>query len=480
MTVIRNPAQLPGILSPQSSASPTFTSFNQQTLSTSRLPLHTAITPVILVPLCDQPSLPSLSLLLQQGTTPTAVCFQQDLLDRAQRAEEEWLPTALSRLETIIKMVNHTRPGARTTNTLAAVASPANYLSPSTSELPIVLAYSANPSINPHTIAACVGVGASGVLKPPYDLETARLVRRMVRAAKEGRVSSVVGLPAVSEGVVSPTADEEDPFRRVVLPPTALSMGGEHAGELALSGAIRYNHNQQQRGGSIKSGTDSRSSSPLSNTSSRAVHRESTIPPRKSSLGGRLSISGTASLIKPTPPRTGLPSSSSSKSLVSPTNHSHNSAYSFPFPPTTTTTTTAHSSSVRPTYDTRRRSVDVSGLDLALKRAQKIFEHQQSSPKSNKSVPHGGARTSFMPSVSSVPRIHIASAVAGSHDIEGPLGERRRSSTSIAFAAPHLQPQPTPFNPPETKETELAELLSSLYLQTQMAIKVQVSVDEYS
>ena len=34
-------------------------------------------------------------------------------------------------------------------------------------------------------------------------------------------------------------------------------------------------------------------------------------------------------------------------------------------------------------------------------------------------------------------------------------------------------------DPPQTKEMELAELLSSLYLQTQMAIRVQVSMDEY-
>jgi hypothetical protein len=182
-------------------------SFASPKLGDSKRSTATA-TQVVLVPLCDSPSLPSLSLLLAQGTTPTAVCFQQDLLDRAKRTEDEWLPAALDQIRLVTAAKEHAPLSA------------------------VVLAYSANQALSSSTIAACVRAGASGVLKPPYDLETARLVRRMTRAALSGRISSVVGLPLANDPS-SPTLEDDI---RVVLPPVALPLGdGEHETERALS-----------------------------------------------------------------------------------------------------------------------------------------------------------------------------------------------------------------------------------------------------
>lgn len=160
-------------------------------------------TPVILVPLCDSPALPSLSLLLSQGTTPTAVCFQQDLLDRAKRTEEEWLPTALEQIRSVVQIRD-------------SLTSPIR---------PVVIAYSANQALSSTTSSACIQVGASGVLKPPYDADTAKLLRRLTRAAMDGRISAVMG-----------TMEDVETDMSVVLPPVALDLGdGEHDTERALS-----------------------------------------------------------------------------------------------------------------------------------------------------------------------------------------------------------------------------------------------------
>lgn len=95
---------------------------------------------VVLVPLCDSPALPSLTAMLAQGTTPSAVCFQD-----VQRTEDEWLPYAL--------------------DTMRIVRSSQ---SPFVPHPPIVFAYSANTSCTDTVVAKCRAHGAAGVFKPPY------------------------------------------------------------------------------------------------------------------------------------------------------------------------------------------------------------------------------------------------------------------------------------------------------------------------
>ncbi|GHJ84156.1 hypothetical protein NliqN6_0558 [Naganishia liquefaciens] len=118
---------------------------------------------VIMVPLSDSPTLPSLSLLLTQGTTPSAICFQQDLLDRARRTEDDWLPSALHIIaEAIEQSGQQSRKQDCTTQTH-------------------VIAYSANPALSPSVVERCMQAGAIGVLQPPYDSrDTLKLIKRMI------------------------------------------------------------------------------------------------------------------------------------------------------------------------------------------------------------------------------------------------------------------------------------------------------------
>jgi hypothetical protein len=118
---------------------------------------------VIMVPLSDSPTLPSLSLLLTQGTTPSAICFQQDLLDRARRTEADWLPSALYIIgEAIEQSRQQSRTQGDTTQTY-------------------VIAYSANPALSPSVVERCMQAGAIGVLQPPYESrDTLKLIKRMI------------------------------------------------------------------------------------------------------------------------------------------------------------------------------------------------------------------------------------------------------------------------------------------------------------
>lgn len=118
---------------------------------------------VIMVPLSDSPTLPSLSLLLTQGTTPSAICFQQDLLDRARRTEDDWLPSAL---HIIAEAIEQSRQQSRKQGGNAQT---------------YVIAYSANPALAPSVVERCMQAGAIGVLQPPYESrDTLKLIKRMI------------------------------------------------------------------------------------------------------------------------------------------------------------------------------------------------------------------------------------------------------------------------------------------------------------
>lgn len=133
---------------------------------------------IIMVPLSDSPTLPSLSLLLTQGTTPSAICFQQDLLDRARRTEADWLPSALHIIDEAMEQ------------SLARVPLGQEEDKVSTTPMTYVIAYSANPALSPSVVAKCVQAGAIGVLKPPYEnKETLALIKQMI--ASEDATHSV-------------------------------------------------------------------------------------------------------------------------------------------------------------------------------------------------------------------------------------------------------------------------------------------------
>lgn len=284
-------------------------------------------------------------------------------------------------------------------------------------EIPVILAYSANPALSPSTIASCVAAGASGALKPPYDFETSKIVRRMVRAAREGRISSVVGLGAAG---TSPTMSQgEDVDTTVVLPPTALRMGGEREGEKVLSAAVRTH----QRG--MSGSWYDRGVAPSTRK------RENSAPTRVESATSRH--------------RPGL--------------SRYNSAYGEAVSAETTTKpVTAQTKPQSPAderdqyrlfslyqYDSscqnRRRSVDTGGLGIALRRAQRTFEKAAAPRSPSKGLSYAKVDTGFsFPSTPTKPSL-----------VDAAVEEEER------------------------RNTELAELLGAMYYQTIMAIQIQMA-----
>lgn len=421
VTLIRNASHLPPLLSsPSGSAS--FPS------SISARPSRvTSVTPVILIPLCDSPSIPSLSLLLAQGTTPTAVCFQQDLLERARQTEEEWLPSALDQIKAVLDMRNQT--------------------SSTTYETPIILAYSANPALNTSTTQRCIAAGASGVLKPPFHGETARMVKRMVRAAREGRISSVVELPmgisrhqSRAEGRAAFHSFGEEAGEnetKVVLPPTALDMGGEHEGEKVLSAAMTH---RRQNSYSTTSRAQSRNrNTPLNLTDLPAVDTLR-INPRRQDL----------SVLTPT---TAMPATTTPSS----TTDTHQETL-HPY--------IASLSRYRPSCTPRRRSVDIGCLSVALSRATSAFE----GPLAVSEPKQGFATTTHIP-VTGQAALRPPGMMK-SHTQAG-ISDGRRSTTQTPTRNTTKGHRCAGHD--ESSETHLAELLSAMHCQSTAAMDVEMA-----
>lgn len=136
---------------------------------------------IVLVPLSDSPTLPSLSLLLAQGTTPSAICFQQDLLDRARRTEKDWLPSALEIINVAIQEISAgSFNQERIREDREEDEDKDVYIH--------VIAYSANPALASSVVDECLKAGAIGVLQPPYDVaETLDRIRKMISYAERSR-----------------------------------------------------------------------------------------------------------------------------------------------------------------------------------------------------------------------------------------------------------------------------------------------------
>lgn len=159
---------------------------------------------VIMVPLSDSPTLPSLSLLLTQGTTPSAICFQQDLLDRARRTEADWLPSALY---IIGQAIEESRQLASQAN-----ATPTH-----------VIAYSANPALSPHVVERCMQAGAIGVLQPPYESrDTLERVKKMIAFEEKSNAARRV-------------FDDLEHTRRASVASASMASGGESPGSQPIS-----------------------------------------------------------------------------------------------------------------------------------------------------------------------------------------------------------------------------------------------------
>ena len=345
------------------------------------------------------------------------MCFQQDLLERAKRLEEEWLPSAVAQISSAMEIRGQV--ATEQIQQRQQQQQSLNTNTPPKPEIPVVLAYSANPALSSSTIVACVNAGAAGVLKPPYDLDTARLVRRMVRAAREGRISSVVGYASYDSTLgdgsgLSGTAG----LGKVVLPPTALSMGGEHEGEKVLSGAYR----PHRRGTSIA--WDTRTLSPVIETSRS---RDLLVPnstARKGSIPQALALP-TFNPLKSVNTPTSAKTPGYAQDILEDQNHLLASLYVY-----------------NPSYQQRRRSVDTAGLGIALRRAQRAFEAIPSVPKA------------IMQPGFTFPAQRVITD-----------GHGRR------FSHQHIDGE-------NCKETQLAELLSAMFYQTQVATDIQM--DEYA
>nr|XP_031858798.1 uncharacterized protein CI109_005751 [Kwoniella shandongensis]KAA5525870.1 hypothetical protein CI109_005751 [Kwoniella shandongensis] len=413
VTVIRHTSHLPQLLDPAQHSQFAPASLVRQTDSAEPL------THVILIPLSDSPAFPSLSLLLNQGTTPTAVCFQQDLLDRVKRTEDEWLPVATEEIRRVADM----------SQDIGQSSTSVEGQTPKRSSKPIILAYSANPGLSQTAINKCLAAGAAGVLKPPYDFGTATMVKKIVQAYREGRLSPSTafslggrGSPSPNSTLVEPAIPEET---HVVLPPTALSMGGEHEGEKVLSAAVA-NSNAQRR---TSNGSPSIGPVPLRRQSATKI---TTAPSRKSS------VASTTSHL--------LPAASSTIDDHDPFAHSD---YNLSYP-----LAASYLFSFQPLPNSRRRSVDVGGLALALKRASALFEP----PKQQQS---SGGLLNQIKEGFSFPATPTKTKQAPAASIKSPFRPGQMSSDGNDLEA--------------GKDTELAELLSAMYYQTVMTIEVQMS-----
>lgn len=221
VTAVHQLSHLPSLLS--SPTSPTTASS-----STSRSASAAAPQRVILVPLDEPPVLPSLSILTAKGTTPSAVCYQNDIIQAARRVEDQWINTAISSIERVVQMSNGTDQHAEE----ASGQKPT-----------VILAYMPGSRLSNSALSACVAAGASGFLYPPFDKYTADYIAQLVAAANAGKTAMMVGLP---NDVASPQSSITslslhsglDDEAKVVLTPTALGKGAEHESERALNASL--------------------------------------------------------------------------------------------------------------------------------------------------------------------------------------------------------------------------------------------------
>ncbi|OXG38621.1 high-affinity phosphodiesterase [Cryptococcus neoformans Bt15] len=432
------------------------------------------VTHVILVPLADSPAFPSLSLLVNSGTTPSAVCFQQDILERAIRAEEQWLKGALAQIKRVADMCTKHRSAVSSTASTArpspATSGPG---SPIEAPAPLIIAYSANPSLSQSAISACITAGVIGVLKPPYDLSTAEMVRRMVWSYKEGELPVAFQSPfdmsspydiTASRFSISPGGGSDE-TTTVVLPPTALDMGAEHEGEKILAAAMG------PRQGSSEAWNWARSEKRSSISQRTSISRESQNPSRKGST-----VSGIA-FTSADPFAASCACNSPSSQHLRPDQQAPPMYQQTPTVPTYKHPEISLPPAQQYTYpylfyqapsfcafhpapDPRRRSVDIGGLAEAIKRASRLYE-------ASHPILSGSRASSIQPRGVKRGQMH--------EDYSFPSAASPTSSVNLKSSLSSSQEtQSNDENDAWGKYTELAELLSAMYCHTGTTIDVQM------
>ena len=421
------------------------------------------------------------------------MCFQQDLLERAKQTEEEWLPSALAQIRTVVDMRNQAAIKRKQQQQQHQQQAPTAY------EQPIILAYSANPGLSPQTTQQCIAAGASGVVKPPFHPETARMVKRMVRAARDGRISSVVDLPPAGQdsnggiegqqtsrpdllsrntfegpGGIGDQRGARDGTTKVVLPPTALDMGGEHEGEKVLEAAMT--HRRQQS---------------LSRSRAQSINNNTLMPPTHLNIPNINGLAPHANGQPTTPTTPGLPillqnreirtpitarteygqSPSGLRQEVTPSQHDLLHPY------------LATLSRYCPSYTPRRRSVDVGCLSIALDRATTAFESNPPLITSSSNSANINTNTTTATSTSGQSTLGVATPMARSSTSNQTTssltpasktgsgsGKKRRQTDVHTHSHEEVEH--------EGAETHLAELLSAMYCHTTSV--TDVNMEDYA
>ena len=328
------------------------------------------------------------------------------------------------------------------------------------------------------------------------------MVKRMVRAARDGRISSVVDLPPTSDGVKGGTngQGQRDPSRstllsrgpvvgqeagaeqrgardgtttKVILPPTALDMGGEHEGEKVLEAAMT--HRRQQ---SLSRNREQQSNS--------TVHT----PPTHLNIPTANSLLSPNGIGQPTTPMTpGLPVLLQNRNIRTPitarTEHgqspsglrqevlpsNHNTLHPY----------LATLSRYCPSYTPRRRSVDVGCLSIALDRATTAFESHPPLIGMATTVMDTNATATTSTTSTGLGTGTSATNMARSKT-SSQTGQSTTTSTSNPTKGKKRRQTDTHSHPPENEEeqeqegaeTHLAELLSAMYCQAKMVTDVQM------
>lgn len=432
------------------------------------------VTHVILVPLADSPAFPSLSLLLNSGTTPSAVCFQQDILERAVRAEEQWLKGALAQIKRVADMcTKHRSPLSSATSTARPSPVASGPGSPTEAPAPLIIAYSANPSLSQSAISSCIAAGVIGVLKPPYDLSTAEMVRRMVQSYKKGELPVAFQSPFDTSSPYDITASRfsispgggSDETTTVVLPPTALDMGAEHEGEKILAAAMG------PRQGSSEAWNWARNEKRSSFSQRTSTSRESQNASRKGSTVSGIAFASAdpfaASCACNSPSSQHLRPDQQTPPMYqqSPTmpTYKHPEISLPPAPQYTYPYLFYQAPSFcvfHPAPDPRRRSVDIGGLAEAIKRASRLYEasHPILSGSRASSIQPQGFKRAQMHEDYSFPSAASPTSSANPKSSLSSSQETHSSDENDAWG----------------KYTELAELLSAMYCHTGTTIDIQM------
>ncbi len=507
VTTLRSASQIqPHLRNLAAASSSSLAAAASTTSNPSALPLpprtptpKVAPTQIILIPLSDSPTLPSLSLLLAQGTTPSAVCFQQDLLDRARRTEEDWLPSALDMIALASQAPSSTTVATGPPLGIGGHALQAPPLPP------LVVAYSANPALSESVVIRCIQAGAIDVLQPPYEVEdTVERIKRMVKIYLSGGADARrddhaydAGGPSRSRKMSVASSLEqvqEDPDQYQTDDAAGRTIGSTAIGHTGGSSTAPHRGQGSQVQRPTPPPFTRYSSAPLHTASGQTdaeADRDDPAGPTDPLIGtGGLPA---ATLDGQAQSPTGLGGSPATMNSAQSGSH----AGQGPMPAHSPYLIRHHLQTYN--FDARRRSVDTGGLALALERAAKRFQVADAVPTAAGSaneaaylrrashweqtginVPSAalqrvpGEQTSpeKTMSVASSPGPHGGSSFRQSRPAQG----RDANGSSPAKRAKRIGAEAGEENDrgedSDGRETALAELLGEMFRQTRLAVEI--------